>query len=248
MADLPNRLLDIVYPRTCPGCETSDWDPGPVRLCHHCSKQLTPLPSPFCDICGEPFVEGSQAGTTCRRCRDSRPEYDFARAPFLATDLLREMIHSFKYGRQMHLSPLLATLLEQSLGDRRFSLEETWLLVPVPLHPRRERERHFNQSAELCSLLAQSRGFERCNALRRIRYTSAQAHLERKERLTNLVDAFALSRLAWQQRAIQRANILLVDDVMTTGSTANECAKVLKRVGSASKVAVITVARASATT
>lgn len=248
MASLPNRLLDIVYPRLCPGCDTSDWDPGPLRLCSDCTKRLAPLPSPFCDTCSEPFVEGSQAGATCRRCRDSKPDYDFARAPFLANDLLREMIHAFKYGRQMHLSPLLAALLEDGLNDRRFGLEETWLLVPVPLHPRRERERHFNQSAELCSLLAQRRGFHRCNALRRVRYTSAQAHLERKERLTNLVDAFALSRLAYQQKATQDANILLVDDVMTTGSTANECAKVLKRDGSASKVAVITVARASATT
>tara|TARA_R110002096_G_scaffold54517_5_gene140544 strand:- start:13532 stop:14278 length:747 start_codon:yes stop_codon:yes gene_type:complete len=247
MAILPNRLLDIVYPRLCPGCDTPDWEPGQLRLCGDCTKRLAPLPSPFCDTCCEPFVEGSQAGATCRRCRDSKPAYDFARAPFLANDLLREMIHAFKYGRQMHLSPLLATLLEAGLSDRRFRLEDRWLLVPVPLHPRRERERHFNQSAELCTLLSQNRGFRHCNALRRIRYTSAQAHLERKERLTNLVDAFAVSRLAWQQKALKNANILLVDDVMTTGSTANECAKVLKQDASASKVAVITIARASVT-
>ncbi len=245
MAARRNHVLDLIYPRLCPGCDQPNAEPGPLRLCENCAKQLRRLPTPFCDICGEPFISGSQSGTTCRPCLDRTPDYDFARAPYFANDLARELIHAFKYGRQMHLSPLLAELLAEALQDRRFALDDNWLLVPVPLHSRRKRERHFNQAEELSILLAKLTGFPRCNALHRVRYTSAQAHLERNERMTNLVDAFALSPLGWRQRAVADANILLVDDVLTTGSTANECAKVLKRDGRASKVAVITIARAS---
>ncbi len=179
------------------------------------------------------------------RCRQDRPVFDFARSAYVAEDLVRELVHTFKYGRQIYLSPLLADLLAHSLEDRRFSLETDWLMVPVPLHPARKRERHFNQAEELCRMLAKTRGLRMCCALRRKRYTPAQARLEREERLANLVGAFALSRLRWRRRAVCGANILLVDDVLTTGSTANECAKVLKRDGGASKVAVVTIARAS---
>lgn len=133
----------------------------------------------------------------------------------------------------------LARLMVPALRDERLS-GSAWILVPVPLHPRKKRERRYNQSAELARTLARLTGGVWCDALRRIRYTESQAGLDRDGRLKNLRGAFAVS-----PRSVKRLagrNVLLIDDVLTTGATAHECAMTLKGCG-VEKVAVLTVAR-----
>lgn len=242
MRDFLAAGLDLVYPRLCPGCDLAL--PPRTHICNACQDQLPRLVPPFCGICGEKFHGALDENFQCPVCAERLPAYDFARCAYHADDLVREMIHRFKYEKQMHLSPLLACLLLETLRDRRIAYESNWLLVPVPLHPSRLRERTFNQAEELCRLITRPSGFRWVNALRRRRLTVAQAGLDRQVRLHNLQGAFAMSRVPWRRRRVRGANILLVDDVLTTGSTGHECATVLKRDGRASKVVLITVARA----
>jgi ComF family protein len=142
----------------------------------------------------------------------------------------------------------LAVLLRRVLEEERLKHEDLtrWLLVPVPLHPERESDREFNQSWELCVRLAQFTGIPAAEVLERTQPTVKQANLNRRQRQENLRGAFRIRQPRWWHRHVQDLKgrkILLVDDVLTTGSTTSECARVLKNAGGAEKVVVITVAR-----
>jgi ComF family protein len=152
---------------------------------------------------------------------------------------VREVIHRLKYNRIAAMRLPLAKLTLPALADKRLAGAD-WLMVPVPLHPRKLRERRFNQSAELARMLTRLGGTPFHEALRRTRYTSSQAGLVREDRLKNLRGAFAVRPRAIP--LIQGRNILLVDDVFTTGATAHECALTLRKQGAA-RVAILTAAR-----
>lgn len=173
--------------------------------------------------------------------------FDFAIAGYKAAGPLREMIHRFKYSRDLSLRAVLANALSQALREPRLAGEDLtqWLLVPVPLFPLRLIYRGFNQSWELCRVLSQATGIPTGQVLRRTRRTAAQATLHRKQRLENMRGVFALRRPMPWRPALNLAgrSILLVDDVLTTGATAHECAKVLKQKAGAAKVVVITAGR-----
>ncbi len=238
------QLVDLVYPWLCPGCEDPlEADAFPA-LCEPCRFRLYPLEAPFCEVCGEKFHGVVHGALNCWNCRGRELAFDFARSGYHAHELLRELIHRLKYGREIALSRVLGQLLLRNWEDRRIERHRDWILVPVPLHPRKERERQFNQADELCRVVAEETGLQRLMALRRIRFTTAQASLDQQLRLENLKGAFALSRKPKIIEQIEGKKILLVDDVFTTGATTHECAKVLKAEGKASMVAVITVARA----
>ncbi|MCP4846320.1 MAG: ComF family protein [Verrucomicrobiaceae bacterium] len=137
----------------------------------------------------------------------------------------------------------LGKLAESALDDPRIGGGKGWLLVPVPLHRRRKRERGYNQATEIASAISRTRTLPMCRALHRTRYTSSQAQLTRKERLGNLHGAFALRPSLSVHSVIKGARILLIDDMFTTGATADACAKVLREEGKAEKVVVATLAR-----
>ncbi|MBU6301938.1 MAG: ComF family protein [Verrucomicrobia bacterium] len=238
------RLADLLYPRLCPGCGDPLSAEAFPALCEPCRFRLHPLEAPFCEICGEKFHGLAQGPMSCWNCRGRALAFDFARSGYHAHELVRELIHRLKYGREIALSRLLGQLLLRNWEDRRVERHRDWILVPVPLHPRRERERQFNQSDELCRVVSAETGLPRLPALRRVRATTAQASLDQESRLENLKDAFVLVRQPEVLERIEGKRILLVDDVFTTGATTHECAKVLKAQGKASMVAVITVARA----
>lgn len=148
-------------------------------------------------------------------------------------DRTLDLIHRLKYGREIHLARELAFLGGEAFLDPRFarSLAEKWPLVPVPLHSRRLRHRHFNQAAEIARGLASSHGLPVLTALKRVRPTDTQTLLGRRQRMANLRGAFEATKraAAWLEHGVQGA--ILVDDVLTTGSTVNECAKVLRKAG-----------------
>jgi competence protein ComFC len=150
----------------------------------------------------------------------------------------RELIHRFKYGGETWLAGLLAEFLEQGLRDTRLVDKPFDAVVPVPLHPLRRREREFNQAEVLARELARRQGWEFCDALQRIRYTVTQTHFDRRHRMKNLRNAFRVHRKA----AIAGKRLLLVDDVLTTGSTLDECARMLQKAG-AEAIYALTVAR-----
>ena len=222
--------LNLLWPAHCTACDaTLAADHALSRFCPDCTASLSPVTSPFCAICCEPFTGAIANDFTCPNCMGQPQHYAFAVAAFMSRGPIRAAIHHFKYGRRIALRLPLASLLLNALNDPRIAARKDWILVPVPLHPRRLREREFNQSAELANSLSSLSGLPVVNALRR------------EDRLLNLKSAFDLR---WRAaRHTSNRPILLVDDVLTTGSTANACAAILKQKGAAQTVAVLTVAR-----
>ncbi|HEX4640287.1 MAG TPA: ComF family protein [Chthoniobacterales bacterium] len=160
-------------------------------------------------------------------------------AAYRSRGIVRKVLHQFKYGKQRHLRHPIACWLRESLGDPRLRGRHFDIIVPVPLHPARERERGFNQAALIAELLATSSAIPARPVLERIRYTTTQTAYDRAERMENLRGAFRLRK----NRDVRGLRVLLIDDVLTTGSTLSECARVLRDAGAASVLAA-TAARA----
>jgi ComF family protein len=143
---------------------------------------------------------------------------------------VRKAIHDLKYGSQLYLRHLVGRWLADALEDPRLSDRRFDAIVPVPLHPARKRERGFNQAELLANEVHQLSGIPLRDLLQRIRYTTTQTQFDRNERMENLKGAFRLRRGS----NVQGCRVLLIDDVLTTGSTLSECAFVLKTAGAAS--------------
>lgn len=234
-----SRGADLVYPSVCHLCNTQL--KGRRCLCDSCADGLTRVKPPFCEICGECFDGQIDTKFKCPNCHDIKFSFDFARAAFQGHGGARKLIHDFKYGRQIHLAAELATQLVQSIN--RDMLDDTWrqgILVPVPLHWRRMRQRKFNQAEEIARHVSAQTKTPFYNALKRIRHTETQTRFSRKKRQKNLRGAFAIKHRCIEK--IKNQSIILLDDVFTTGSTADACAQILINNG-AKRVAVLTVLR-----
>ena len=240
LQDLGTGIINLLYPASCFCCGSEIAKPG---LCMQCRNALQPVRAPFCSCCGSP-CDGEISGPfNCSNCSGREVAFEFAIAAYLASGPVRSMIHDFKYHRRIAMRDTLARLAENALDDPRIGGGKGWLLVPVPLHRRRKRERGYNQATEIAAAISRTRGLPMCQALQRNRYTCSQAQLIRSERLNNLLDAFALRPSPAARNAIAGAKILLIDDIFTTGATADACARVLRAGGGAEKVVVATVAR-----
>lgn len=223
---LLDSLLNLLFPVTCVVCRSSVLERRWGAACPGCWSQLIPVEPPFCLQCGEPApaVEG-----LCGVCRKGEHAFDFARSAFLFTGPLREIIHHFKYSDRVSLAKPLGHLLKNCLDREPFA---DGLIIPVPLHYRRQRMRGFNQA----ELIAQYLGRPVAHRiLRRSKNTPSQTGLSRSQRKRNLAGAFEV-------RGRLSGTVIIVDDVYTTGSTMNEISKTLKRAGAA-RVEVLTVAR-----
>jgi len=221
----------------------------PAFLCRSCIRQFYPITSPKCKICGEMFPSRAGGGDhTCGACLKQKPHFNRVRSAGEYDGAFRTLIHALKYKGKIQLARPLSRLLFHAFISYR-ELEAAELIVPTPLHPSRERQRGFNQAALLLRqwppLFRQYGGAAPDIAhdrhiLKRVRKTPAQTGLNQRQRMTNIRQAFALQRPA----AVEGKNILLIDDVCTTGATVDECARVLKK-GGANSVNVLTLARAS---
>lgn len=233
---LSEAAAGLFFPGHCAACAVPT---GPGRLlCSACRRARTRLEGPRCAVCSQPFGGALEPGFRCMNCGDRDLCFDFATCAYRSRGVVRDLIHRFKYDRQFHLRHLLGRMLAEGFAEARVRALGIDAVVSVPLHPAREREREFNQASVLAGIAARRRRLPLVDCLRRVRYTFTQTHFHREERFENLEGAFALRRSA----AVAGKNIALVDDVLTTGSTADACAKVLKEAG-ASAVVVITVAR-----
>jgi ComF family protein len=175
----------------------------------------------------------------CANCAHRTLHFEAAVAVYRSRGVVRKLLHEFKYGRQRHLKHPLAGWLCETLEDPRLRGRRFDAIVPVPLHSARERDRGFNQATLLAELLARRTGLRLDDAMERIRYTTTQTAYDRAERMQNLRDAFRLRKKA----DVRGLRVLLIDDVLTTGSTLSECARVLKSAGAISVYAA-TAARA----
>lgn len=229
-------LLSLFFPPHCAHCGAAT--AAGCHLCETCAGRVQPIEPPRCERCSEPFAGALFESFTCANCADRKLHFECAVAPYLSRGVVREFIHRFKYDHQLYLRRPLAIWLADALQDERLQRRAFDLIVPVPLHPTRQRERGFNQAAELAALLSRSCGVPMKEVLRRVRYTTTQTRLDRQTRMENLRDAFRVRHTS----PVQNRHLLLVDDVFTTGSTVDECARVLRQAGAAS-VRVATVAR-----
>lgn len=228
-------LADLVYPPHCVGC--AERQPTGVWICGACDASIRRLDGPKCPVCSRPF-DGALDAFTCPNCRGAARHLDFAVSVVRAEGLARELIHRFKYGREFALRRVLGDWLTEAFRDPRLAGATDVRLVPVPLHPARRRERRFNQSEALAEWVGRRLGLTLEQPLRRTRHTVTQTHFDRRQRMRNLHAAFALRHNA----RVRDLSFLLVDDVLTTGSTLDECARVLLE-GGARNVRAITVAR-----
>lgn len=236
------RALDPLYPAHCALCE-AELTFGRA-LCDVCMDDLPRLSEPFCESCGEAFPGKIDGPFECPNCAGMKFAFEFARPAMVRETRTLDLVHRLKYQRQIHLADELAALAAEAFRDPRFerALAERWPLVPVPLHRSRQRQRHFNQAGEIARGLADRLGLPVLHALRRLRRTDTQTLLGRKQRMENLRGAFGVTRHSakWLDGGARGA--LLVDDVLTTGSTVNECAKTLLKAGF-TRVQVVTVMR-----
>jgi competence protein ComFC len=238
------RLLNIIYPTECLGCGKNG-----QLVCSECLLSIAPLETQECPNCRA----SSEFGTFCNKtCRERFLKVDcffdhlIVCSKYDKTSLLKKLIERLKYKFSEELTDDLSSLLQACVSSSASSPElinffdqlfvEGVFVIPVPLHKKRLRDRGFNQA----ELLARSLGRPIFDVMIRTVYTPPQAHLNRRNRLRNLTGAFILKK--GQDELVAGRSVILIDDVCTTGSTLNECAKVLKQAG-ASKIVALVLAR-----
>jgi ComF family protein len=218
-AKLKGIALDFLFPRWCIGCSRE----GDL-LCYSCRQKLPKIMPPLCPRCGKP----QSSGILCPSCVAWQAEIDGIRSPFRFEELIREAIHQLKYRNLRALAVPLAQLLQDYLVASPVPGE---VLVPVPLHPKRLRERGYNQSSLLSRELGKLINLPVVDdCLIRQKYAPPQARTSNvDERLSNVAGAFTC-----RDQRLKGKQILLVDDVSTSGATLDACAGALKAAGATS--------------
>lgn len=226
-ADLGRRLLDLIFPPRCIVCSRlGTW------LCAECISDLPYVVGPVCYQCGTPLPQGR----SCARCAQHPLEIERVHSVFLFQGPVRSAVHRLKYRNGRALAEPLGELMADWWVEQRISVD---VIVPVPLHPRRLRERGYNQAGLLARALGRRLDVPVWEtAIERVRHTRSQMRLDAAARQSNVQGAFHCS----DERVGER-RVLLVDDVCTTGATLDACAEALYRTGGA-WVQALTLARA----
>ncbi|MDY0390070.1 MAG: ComF family protein [Desulfobulbus oligotrophicus] len=231
-------LNDLLFPPLCLGCQQRLGSSHPPLLCPECSKKLIFIRSPLCSLCGTPFPKG--ADHLCGDCLAGRYSFDLARSLCQYCPPISDLILALKFHGRLTGIATFRTLLDQSALFEIFTTPD--IILPVPLHKKRLRQRGFNQAQLITSgCFLQWRKKIVLNLLTRHRPTTPQAVLSGSKRRRNVHNVFSLSR----PDLVAGARVLLVDDVYTTGSTINACSKILRKAG-AERIEVFTLARSLA--
>src|SRR5215469_3921332 len=176
-SELFQAAVSLLYPAACIICRKH------VRageyLCDGCEAKIVRIVPPFCETCSEPFEGSINIAFTCANCAHRTIYFDAAVAAYRGRGVVRDVIHEFKYNRQIHLRHLVARWLRAALDDERLCDHQFDVIVPVPLHPARQRERGFNQAGLLSELLGAQSAIRSIPVLKRIRYTTSQTALDR---------------------------------------------------------------------
>jgi len=233
-----NVGLGFFYPEVCQLCELERATAKDGFVGARCRSQARFIRPPFCERCGLPFEGDITTPFECTNCREMELRFTSARSAVVARSVVLEAIHRFKYQRQLWFENFLAGLfLREAVPALR---GQNWnLIVPVPLHSVRLREREFNQAERLAARLSAATNIPlNQRLLRRVMPTATQTLLTRQQRAANMRGAFAMRRGA----RLNGERVVLVDDVFTTGATTSACAQALRAAG-AGDVCVWTVAR-----
>jgi ComF family protein len=218
--------LDIALPPLCAVCRAPVHGNG---LCAGCWSKLSFITRPYCERLGIPFIYDPGPGILSMEAIANPPAYQRARAAVRFDEISRALVHALKYGDRLDLTPMMGRWL--ALAGRDL-LAEADALVPVPLHWRRNWARRFNQSGILAAAVSSQTGVPvAASALKRVKATVQQVGLSRSERAANIQGAFRVP--AEGKAAIAGRRLVLVDDVLTSGATAEGCARALLRAGAA---------------
>ena len=221
-------LRDAWFPPVCAHCRALVETPGRRFLCEACARQVHRVQGAHCTTCGFPFFGEAEANRVCPHCFELEPVFREGRTAVLLRGPARTLVLEIKYHRALHLFDEVGLLVREAPEFLDYLRGAT--LVPVPLHPRKERERGYNQALLLARTFARAAGggTRVAGLLRRTVDTGTQTRLDRRARQENLKNAFAMA----SRRPINRdERLVLVDDVFTTGATLNACASVLRRAG-----------------
>jgi len=237
MLEKIRAALDLIYPRNCQFCTAPLLEQERGVICATCLALAKRIEPPFCRRCSLPFAGKLDDQIECGYCHDLKFHFSRAVAACRATGLVRDCIHRLKYKRELYYLQHLASWLIDA-GKARVNWQMVEAIVPVPLHPAKQRSREFNQA----ELLARQLGLEFnkpviTNAVRRVKETQTQTKLDAHARRVNLRGAFVPGR-----GTVAGLGIVLVDDVFTTGATLDSCARILSDQGAANIMA-LTVAR-----
>ena len=233
-----NAGLGFFYPEVCQLCGEERASRAEGYVGPKCWQRIRFIRPPFCDRCGLPFEGDITTKFECTNCREMELHFRSARSAVVAKGPVLDVIHRYKYQRALWFEPFLADLLIREAAPEL--KKEKWdMVVPVPLHGAKEREREFNQAGRIASHLSRALKVPlNEKLLKRIQPTLTQTRLSKQQRAENVRRAFALRNGA----RLNGAKIILVDDVFTTGATTSACARILKAAG-AGEVCVWTVAR-----
>ena len=237
------NLRDRLFPPRCGGCGRPVNPGKTVEFCEHCLNNMPWIVKPFCLKCGKDFIPSNIDDAKrfslriCASCRMKKPAFNCGRSAFRYEGVARQAVQSLKFRGRKTLAKSFAILLEKRLIDEPGFLEGVDLIIPVPLHQARRRERGFNQSTLVARELSKRLELPFSEtALQRCRNTRPQVGLSATERADNIRGAFQANG------KVLGKVILLIDDVMTTGATASACSRAL-RVAGATETRVLTLAR-----
>jgi ComF family protein len=233
-----DAALNFVYPAVCQVCGKERATAREGYVGGKCWSDLRFLTAPFCERCGLPYEGSITHSFTCQNCLGVEFDFRFARSAMVANRMILQVIGSYKYNRAVWFEPFLGDLLTRQAAPA-LAAQKWDLIVPVPLHPLKEREREFNQAERLARHLGRALRIPMNTRLvRRAKFTGTQTLLTRSQRALNVDGAFV-------PRAGKQLNgekVILVDDVLTTGATTSACARALRECG-AGDVCVWTLAR-----
>ncbi|MEA3485117.1 MAG: ComF family protein [Candidatus Aerophobetes bacterium] len=242
--DLLKGLISLVFPADCKICGAPLEPLNGSLICESCWSKVKWINPPYCPSCSKPFppseVFQSFPFSLCLECQKEHPYFKRVFVPTLYKGVMKKAIHLFKYERKMNLIQGMKKIVKIYLDNNRGIFPYLDLVVSVPLHRKKLKERGFNQAELLAKVIAKHFNLKLVkNNLKRVKSTQSQAKLSKRERIENIKKAFLIKNT----ERFRGKSVLLVDDVYTTGTTVNEIAKILKR-AKAKNIYVFTLARA----
>lgn len=238
MKSYADSFLELIYPEknTCFICEDYDESINDKYICSHCRKLLKKLEPPLCKKCSKP-INYSSTTEFCPECCEEEKYFEISKSPYAYEGLIKKAIYSYKYYNKPYFYKLFGNLLVDYMISTDY--KDFDCIVAVPLHSSKMRKRGYNQSELIGKYISNKLSIPYVDALKRTKKTAKQSEQNKLQRKKNLKDAFEIKN---SKDKIINNTVLLVDDIYTTGSTVDECSKVLINNG-ASKVYVITIAR-----
>ena len=220
-------IVDTILPAKCVSCSGVVDSGDYPHVCESCSGRIHIIDGARCSTCGYPVFGENEGVPICQHCDGLDAKFEEGRSIGLFTGPVRSLIYALKYEKGLWALRDIRTMAKRSNGLYRYLYDS--VLVPTPLHSRKERERGYNQSQLIAEELADEFGLKVENSLlKRVLDTPSQTQFNRSERRRNLRNAFAIRR---KSAIAPDLRYILIDDVFTTGSTLNACAAVLRKAG-----------------